>query len=184
MLRLLVFYKNFLQIVFLDNTLSLAGEPISLDKLELQQTQFACSSYNSSMWLYDQQNLELVRINQNFEKIVRTGNLSMLLNTNLRPNYLLENDNKVYLNNPSTGILVFDIYGTYYKTIPIKNLNQFQPINDWIYYTTDKKIKADNIKTTEQKEFEIPTTDFINFRLETDDLIIQDTASIKLYSPQ
>jgi hypothetical protein len=57
MLRLLVFYKNFSQIVFLDNTLSLNGESVSLDKIGFQQTQLVCSSHNNGLWLYDQQNL-------------------------------------------------------------------------------------------------------------------------------
>jgi hypothetical protein len=184
MLRLLVFYKNFLQIVFLDNTLSLSGEPISLDKIEFQQAQLACSSYNSCTWLYDQQNIELVRINQDFEKIVGTGNLSMLLNMSIQPNYLVEHDNKIYLNNPSTGILIFDIYGTYFKTIPIKNLQSFQPIADRIYFTAEKKIKSYNLKTTEEIEFEIPEFDFKNFRLENDVLILQNSKSVQLYSAQ
>jgi hypothetical protein len=184
MMRLLIFYKNFLQVVFLDNTLSLDGDPISLDQMELQQTQLVCSSFNNGIWLYDQQNLEVVRIATTLEKTIQTGNLSMLLNINLKPNSLLEHDNKVYLNNPSTGILIFDIYGTYYKTIPLKNVQHFQPIIDWIYFISDKKIKSYNIKTTEEKEFTIPETDFINFRLETDVLILQKTKSINIYSAQ
>lgn len=184
MMRLLVFYKNFLQIVFLDNTLSLNGEPLSLDKIGFQQTQLVCSSYNNGMWLYDQQNLELVRLDQTLEKNVQTGNLSLLLNMSLQPNYLWEYDNKVYLNNPSTGILIFDIYGTYYKTIPIKNVAHFQPITDWIYFISDKKIKAYNTKTTEEKGFEIPETECINFRLETGVLILQNNHSINLYSAE
>lgn len=184
MMRLLVFYKNFLQVVFLDNTLSLNGEPVSLDKMDFQQTQLVCSSYNNGIWLYDQQNLELVRLTQLLEKNIQTGNLSLLLNFGLQPNSLLEYDNKVYLNNPSTGILVFDIYGTYYKTIPIKNVAHFQPITDWIYFLLDKKIMAYNLKTTEEKGFEIPKTDLINFRLETGVLILQNSHSINLYSAQ
>ncbi len=184
MMRLLLYYKNFLQIVFLDNTLSLDGEPVSLDEIQYQQAQLVCSSNNNGFWLYDQQNLELVRLSPTFEKTEGTGNLSLLLNLNLQPNMLLEYDNKVYLNNPSTGILIFDIYGTYYKTIPIKNLQRFQPITDWIYFISEKKIKAYNTKTTEEKEFEIPETDFINFRLENDVLILQNTNSVKLYSNQ
>ena len=184
MLRLLVFYKNYITIVFLDDTLTLSGEPINLDELDFQQAQLVCSSYNSSLWLYDQRNIELVRINQNFEKIVGTGNLSILLNIPIQPNYLVENNNKVYLNNPSTGILIFDIYGTYYKTAPIKNLQSFQPIADWIYFTSDKKLKAYNLKTAEEIEFSVPESDFKNFRLETDVLILQNNKSVQLYSAQ
>ena len=182
MLRILIFYKNFLQVVYLDNTLSANGETVSLDKIGFQQTQLVCSSYNNSMWIYDQQNFSLVRLDRNLETIQQTNNLNALQNDTLQPNSILEYDNRVYLNNPKTGILIFDIYGTYYKTIPVKNATQFQPIGDWVYYLVDKKVKAYNIKTTEEKEFEMPLPDFRNFRLEMGILMLQIDKSIVLYS--
>lgn len=184
MLRILVFYKDFLQIVFLDNTLSLDGEPVSLDKIGFQQAQLACSSHNSGIWIYDQQNFELVRLDQNFSRTQQTGNLSALLYMDIQPDFLLEYDNKIYLNNPATGILIFDVYGTYYKTIPVKNALGFQPIGDWVYYLSDKKVKAYNVKTTEEKEFEMPLSEYENFRLEMNILILRTSKAISLYSAQ
>lgn len=182
MLRVLIFYKDFLQVVFLDNTLSANGEIVSFDKIGFQQAQLVCSSHNSCMWMYDQQNFSLIRLDKNLEKIQETNNLNTMQNDTLQPSGLLEYDNRVYLNNPKSGILIFDIYGTYYKTIPIKNANQFQPIGDWVYYLLDKKVKAYNIKTTEEKEFEMPISDFRNFRLEMDILMLQSDKSISLFS--
>lgn len=181
-LRILVFYKNFVQIVFLDNTLSPHGEPTSFDLLGMPQAQLAATSYNSCFWVYNQQNFELVRFSQSYEKTQQTANLNLLLNIQLQPIQLLEYDNKLYLNNPKTGILVFDIYGTYYKTIPIKNVDHFQPIGDWVYYQSGKKILAYNLKTTEEKEFEIPKVDFINFRVEMGYLFLQTSDKILVYT--
>lgn len=182
MLRLLLFYKNFTQVVFLDNTLTLSGEPVSLDKMGFQQVQLMCSSYNNGMWLYNQQNLELVRLTQTFNKTQETGNLSMLLNISLEPTSLLEYDNTLFLNNPSTGILLFDIYGTYYKTIPIKNVQYFQPLGNFVYYQKDNKIQAYNIKTTEEAAFDAPIPQFINFRLELEQLVLQTPDTITIYT--
>jgi hypothetical protein len=184
LLKPFLFYKNFLQILYLDNTLSTNGDPVAIDVLGYAQTQLACTSFNNSFWLYDQQNLELVRMDQNLEKITGTGNLSVLLNIEqLRPNYLLEYDNKVFLNNPSTGILIFDVYGTYYRTISIPNIQHFQPFGEWVYFmTADNKIEAYHIKTSEIKQFSIPSQNFINFRLETDILLLQSKDSVMLYT--
>ncbi len=183
MLKIVVFYRNYLQAVFLDNTLSLNGEPISFEKLGFVQTQLVCSSHNSGMWIYDQQNLQLLRLDQNFATTQQTGNLAALLSITIQPDQLMEYDNKVYLNNPSTGILVFDIYGTYYKTIPAKNVKQFQPIGDWVYYNKDTTIKAYNLKTADETTFEIPLSAFKNFRLEINTLILQTQDSIQVYAP-
>jgi hypothetical protein len=182
MLRILVFYKDFLQVVFLDNTLSANGETVSFDKIGFQQAQLVCSSHNNCLWIYDQQNFSLIRLDRNLEQIQQTNNLNTLLIDTLQPNGILEYDNRVYLNNPQTGILLFDIYGTYYKTIPLKNANQFQPIADWLYFREGKKVKAYNIKTTEEKEFQMPLEEFTNFRLEMGVLMLQRDNSIQLYS--
>lgn len=184
LLRLLVFYKSFSQVVFLDNTLTLSAEPVSLDKMGFQQTQLVCSSYNNGLWIYNQQNFELLRLDQSFAKTQQTGNLSVLLNIPLQPVYLQEYDNKVYLNNPSTGILIFDVYGTYYKTLPVKNVQSFQPVGDQIYYMVNNQVKAYNIKTTDEIQFEMPLQEFHNFRIEMDVLVLQTADSINIYTAQ
>ncbi len=184
MLRLLVFYRKFSQIIFLDNTLSINGEPLALDKINYQQTQLVCSSFNNGIWLYNQQNMEILRMNQSNEITQESGNLSNLINIDLLPNYLMEYNNRIYLNNPSSGILIFDIYGTYYKTFFEKNIKHFQAIGDMIYYISDKKVLSYNLKTTETLQFETPEIEFQNFRLEMDVLILQGSKSISIYRIQ
>jgi hypothetical protein len=183
MMRILVFYKNFAQVVFLDNTLSLNGEPMSFDKAGFQQVDLVCSSFNNGMWIYDQQKFALIQLNTSYEIVHQTENLTNVLNIELQPTCLFEHDNKLYLNNPATGILAFDIYGTYYKTYPLKNAGEFQVIGDWIYYKQADRVKAYNIKTTEEVDFEIPSGEFKSFRLEVDALILQTSKGIAVYSP-
>ena len=184
MLKILVFYKAFSQVVFLDNTLSLNGEPISFDKIGFFQTQLACSSHNSNIWIYDQQNFALVQLSPTYEKLQQTANLNVLLNIELQPDFMAEYDNKVYVNNPSTGILIFDVYGTYYKTIPVKNAQRFQPIGDWVYYMDGTTAKAFNVKTTEEHRFDMPVSEFLGFRLEMGLLMIRTEKQIALYAAE
>jgi hypothetical protein len=184
MLRVLVFYKDFAQVVFLDNTLSLHGEPISFDKMGLQQVALVCSSFNNGMWIYNQQNFSLMQLNVNYETVHQTENLNNVLNMELQPVKLLEHDNKVYMNNPQVGILIFDIYGTYHKTVPVKNAKEFQVIGDQIYYLTGNEIKAYNIKTTEEFEFNVPVKDFSGFRLEVKTLFLRTPEGISMYSAE
>ena len=184
MLKILVFYKEFSQVVFLDNTLSLNGEPVSFDKIGFLGTQLACSSHNSNIWIYDQQNYALIQLSQSYERLQQTANLNVLLNIDLQPDFMAEYDNKLYVNNPSTGILIFDIYGTYYKTIPVKNARKFQPIGDWVYYMDGATAKAFNTKTTEEHQFGMPLENFQSFRLEMGLLMIQTEKEILLYAAE
>ncbi|MDF2438200.1 MAG: hypothetical protein K0Q95_2576 [Bacteroidota bacterium] len=182
MMKILVYFKDFSQVVFLDNTLSANGEPVSFDKMGMQQVRLVASSFNNGMWIYDQQNFDLLQLNTTNEIIHKTGNLSNLLNTELQPDHLFEKDNMVYLNNPSSGILMFDIYGTYFKTIPVKGASQFQVIGDQVYFMKDNKLRAYNIKTTDESEFSAPLNNFLGFRLEMETLYLQTAEGISIFA--
>jgi hypothetical protein len=181
MMRLVVFYREFSQAFFLDNTLSLIGEPVSFDKLGMQQVNLVCNSFNSGIWIFDQQNTALVQFNPDYQIQQQTANLSALLNTELQPTALLEYDNKLYLNNPKDGIMIFDIYGTYYKTIPAKNISSFQPQRDQIFYLQGNEIKSYNLKTTEESIFEIPAVNPTAFRLGIETLYLLTEKGIEVW---
>jgi hypothetical protein len=133
-LKLVVYYRDFQQIIFLDNQLSVNSDVVSLEKLGLEQTDLVCASANNSFWVYNKQNNELIRFNENSKKIASTGNLKQILQTELSPNFMLEHNGYLYLNSPETGIYVFDIFGAFSKIISLKNLNQFQINENIIYY--------------------------------------------------
>ena len=86
------------------------------------------------------------------------------------------------MNNFETGLLIFDVYGTYYKTISTQGTTLFQPIGDWVYFMTDSKLKSYNILTTQEKEFPLPQSDFTNFRVELNNFILSNKKAIFIYS--
>lgn len=181
-LRPLLFYREFGRIVFLDNTLSQNGEPIALEKLGYPLATLAASSYDNSLWIYDQPTFELIRFSTNLEITNRTGNLSQILGIELQPNFILEKDNRLFVNNPKTGILVFDVFGTYIKTIPIYNLASFQVADDEIIYFSEDMLKSWNITTTENTDYSEPrSTTALNIRMERDAIFVQDSARISSY---
>lgn len=133
-LRLVVFYRDFSQVIFLDNTLTRNGSGINLQELGFPAGSLVSQSFDNGTWFYDQQNFELLRLDKDLNIAQRTGNLGQQLNMDLKPNALLESGNYVFLNNPQTGILLFDVFGTYYKTIPAKGLTDFQVRGDDVFY--------------------------------------------------
>jgi hypothetical protein len=153
-LKLLVYYKDFQRILFLDNQLSESSTMISLELLNHEQTGLVCSSSNNSFWIYDKQNNELSRFDSELKSILKTGNLKRILDIDVKPNFMQENNNFVYLNCPNEGILVFDIYGTFYKTIPLKKLKEFNIVNGDVFYFENHSLKqyqAQTFNTIEQK---------------------------------
>lgn len=136
-LKLVLYYRDFQQIVFLDNQLSLNSQAVSLEKLGYEQTDLVCASANNSFWIFEKQNNELLRFNENLKKIAFTGNLKQVLQSDLSPNFMIEHNGYLYLNCPETGIYVFDVFGAFSKIIALKNLRQFQVDERIIYYQKD-----------------------------------------------
>lgn len=145
-LRMLVFYKDQSQVIILDSQLTQNGSPIDLLDYNLEQSDLICSSFNNGIWLYNRQNAELVRLDEKLEKVVSTGNLNNLLNMEIKPLFMTENSGSLYLSDANKGVLVFDIYGTYYKTISLFNIKRFQVAENKIYYANDSVISSYDIK--------------------------------------
>ncbi len=148
-LKILLYYRDFEQVVFLDNQLSLNSDVVSLQDLGYEQTDLVCASTNNSFWIYNKQNNELIRFNENSKKVAATGNLKQVLQANLNPNFLTEHNGYVFLNCPETGIYVFDIFGTFSKIIALKNLKNFQVNETIVYYKKDSSMCSYNFKTFE-----------------------------------
>lgn len=149
-LKIIVYYKDYQQLVFLDNQLSDNGISVSLEKLGYEQTELVCASANNSFWLYNKQNNELVRFNENSKKISSTGNLIQLLKTEISPSYITESNGFLYLNCPKEGIFVFDIFGTYIKTIGLVNQKKIRINENIVYYKLDSTFCSYNVNSFEK----------------------------------
>ncbi len=152
--KILVYFRDFTKILILDNTLSPTSEAIDLTAIELDETTLVCRSYNNGIWYYDPVRFELIRKNQALETTNNSGNIANLLDKNIQPNFLIEYNNSLYLNDPENGILVFDLYGTYIKTLPFYGLTQFQIKDKLLIFTNkDNQIETYNFFTLESTKY-------------------------------
>ena len=131
----------------------------------------------------DLQDFQLKKIDLNLQLQIQSGDLSQTIGGDILPNFLVEAGDYVYLNNPSTGILVFDLFGTYFKTIPLLNLKSFQVIGDQILYIENNMLMSYNRKNTIPKEIILPPHDrLVNVRIEDKELYLLTTTSLSFYS--
>jgi len=146
-LRVQVFYQDFGQIIYLDDVLSVIGSNISLIEQGLDQATLSCSSWDDGIWLYDPQDFELKRLGSDLRLSHQSGNINQLVGIEANPNFIIEKNNFVYLNDPLTGILVFDQFGTYYKTLPVRGIDRFQVSGEQVFYLQDGKLMSYNMRT-------------------------------------
>lgn len=174
--KIIVYFKDFTKVLILDNTLSPTSEVIDLTRLELDETSLVCRSYNNGIWYYDPVRFELIRKDQELETTNSSGNLANALNINIQANYLVEYNNRLYLNDPTNGVLVFDNFGTYLKTIPLYGLGSFQVKDKFLIYANVKaNIELYNFFTLEKTLFkQLKYNTVKTIRLEGNLIFIQD----------
>ena len=158
-LKIIILNADFGKIKFLDNKLSIKNTPISLLDLGYNSASLVAASYESGCWIFDPLTNQLVRFDNNLQPSHISGNISDLIGHEFKPNMMLENGNMLYANDPAYGILIFDRYATYMKTIPVKNIQSFQIYTDKIFYPDNNTLKVLDIKTYEEKILKLPVID-------------------------
>ena len=183
-LRPILFFKENARIVVTDNTLSAQQNPYSLEDLDLYQAQLiATSLVDNGIWIYDQELFQLIKVNKEFERIYESGNLEQILQKdNLNPSQILEHQDKVYLVCPEQGILVFDIYGSYIKTIPLLDVGEIQIDDNIIYYQKEGNYYGYGLIGFQEVKIQLPFHTFEKIRLEKDRLIVLSKNKISIYS--
>lgn len=133
-LKPLIFSQEQGQLAMLDNTLAVQGSVLNLPRNGYPQVVLACASVQNGFWFFDQQELGLVRVDAQLRKLANTGRLDQLLGISPAPIAMQEFDSRLYVNDPGTGILVFDLFGTYMRTIPIKDVSSFEVRTGLLYF--------------------------------------------------
>jgi hypothetical protein len=124
-LKPLLFSREQGMLAVLDNTLSVQAT-VDLSRGGYPQVTMACASVQNAYWLFDDREMALIRVDGQLRKLADTGRLDQLLGVAVRPTSMQEHDSRLYVNVPDEGILVFDLFGTYARTIPLKNAHHFE----------------------------------------------------------
>lgn len=167
-MKLLVYYPDYMTIVTLDRFLSPLNT-YDLFSMGYQNVSAVASSADGRIWFYDNVDFKLKKIDE-FGKMFRESQaLNVILGQTPNPNFIQERDNRIYMNDPELGILVFDLFGSYAKTIPIKGLKKFQVLQDQIVYFENNQLNAYQPLTFELKTLPLPdTTDLVHVVIEKD----------------
>lgn len=152
-LKPMVFAQEQGQLAVLDNTLAVQGSVIDLPSNGYPQVTMVCASVQNSFWFFDQKELELVRVDAQLRPLARTGRLDQLIGFAPVPAQMLELDNWLYVNDPKRGIIVFDVFGTYAKTIPITGALSFEVRGKKLFYFHAEGFHALDLMTLETTQF-------------------------------
>jgi len=171
-LKILVFSKDFMQIAVLDQKLAPLQTISALSDLDLYAPACVCLSYDNGFWIYDAVLDQLFRYDANRKISNKSKLLSQIWEKKGTPISIKETESGfLVVNVPENGLLIFDRFGTYLKTIPIF-VNRLFFSGDMILYTEDNILKTINISTLQTNNYPLPQTDILQVCIENKKMIV------------
>lgn len=157
-LRILLYFKNYNQILWLDKYLAEIRSPLLLDQLGYQQVDAVCSSSQGGFWLYNDVTCQIHYFDNTMNLVHESINLRPLLGSSNRPVAMLEKNRQVYLNVPAKGILVFDRFGNYRRTLPFTGCTRLQVTDTEIFFFKNDSLFRYNIENDISNPVPLPGT--------------------------
>lgn len=154
-LRVILYYANYQQIVVLNNNLSEISK-YSFNQNSDVQVLAVASANNNGFWVYDQINRELRKLSNNFVDDLKSGNIYQRNGFDMQVNFMLTDNQYVYLNDTLAGVRIFDRYGNFVKTAVIHPSKEFEVEDSTIIYFENQKLMSYNYLTFELKEIPLP----------------------------
>jgi len=127
--NLLLFYPDYQLAIILDRTLNPKAEYNFLEAGFYEVSAVATADDNN-IWLYDATSFQLKKLGPQGRLIVESSDLSLLLGDAPAVSQIISRQNGVFLMIPDKGVLVFNAFGQYQKTIVLKALEQFQCLGE------------------------------------------------------
>lgn len=170
--KLLTFYENYQTIIVLDNLLGEIGR-YELFDLGFNNIEAVGLSNDNNVWIYDPIEYKLKKLDNAGAVLAESITLYNEGLEYIKPHFLAEKENKVFLYDRENGFFVFDNLGQYIEQIKIKNLNSFQILSkDRIIYLQDKQLSSYDL-VYKSAEIIRPITDFTSSKV-SDCLISKD----------
>ena len=164
--KTILFYQNFSTIVLLDKYLNVVTA-INLRKHNIFRVQAVTSSYDNNIWLFDEQDNKLKKMDDNGNILSETVDFRLLFDAVPEPKKIIDRDGFVYLYDPEKGVYIFDYYGSFKSKLSFLNWTNIEVFGKTIY----------GFDSLNLYKYAPPLPDFTTFPLPVE---LQNSTSVKL----
>jgi hypothetical protein len=183
--KTLLFYENFSTIVLLDKYLSVLTS-INLRKQNIFRVKAISASYDNNIWLYDEQENKLKKIDDAGKVLSETVDFRLLFDSVPSPKSIVDRDGFVYVYDPEKGLYTFDYYGSFKSKIPLLHWNNVTVIGKNIYGFDKKYFYSYSIGGLNIKQRLLPPAfkDYTSLKLGVNKIYLLKNNNIEIYSLQ
>ncbi len=154
-LKLLLFYKNFSTILVLDRYLNVRNT-INLRKQGIVRVTAIATSYDNNVWVFDEGDGKLKKINDNSEIMTETVDFRNLFDTIPSPSQIVDRDKFVYLYDINQGFYTFDYYGTLKNRISLTGWSNTDVFSNTLFGFNDRTLYQYKQGSLNLKEYKLP----------------------------
>ncbi|HEX8332957.1 MAG TPA: hypothetical protein VF622_10055 [Segetibacter sp.] len=124
-LKVLVYYREFATILILDRLLNVRNT-IDLRQQNIAQAKLITSSYDNNIWLFDELENKLKKIDDNGRVLLETPDFRQIFEEAISPSIIYDRDGLVYLYDSARALITFDYYGARKNNFKIKGISDLQ----------------------------------------------------------
>ena len=153
--KTLLYYTNYSTVVMLDRLLS-ARNTINFRSKNIFAVKSITLSYDNNIWLFDEQDFKLKKIDEEGRVLLETTEWRMLFDTVPSPVQLIDGNNFVYLYDPEKGFYIFDYYGSFKNRLTFLNWTHVEINGNILYGFSNNILYSYQLKSLTIKEYRLP----------------------------
>jgi hypothetical protein len=154
-LKVLLFYKDFMTVLALDNQLGRIFK-VDLRQAQILQASTIALSYDNNFWVFDEQNAQLKKMGDQGQAVMTSNDFRQLFGEAVMPTEIVDQDGMVYLNDPENGIYMFDYYGGFKVKLSFKGVSGLRVFNKNIFGIMENELFSYRPGTLQELHLKLP----------------------------
>jgi hypothetical protein len=181
-LKILLYYKPFATIVVLDRFLNVRNT-INCRQQGIFLTSTIAQAFDNSIWLFDEQDFKLKKINDAGEVKQETVDCRILLDETPQPSKIITTNNYLYLYDEEKGFFIFDYYGAFKNKLSFLNWQYVQVNENILYGFTNNKLNTYLLNSFTLKEYTINQSlkNYIDIKLMSNKMYALQNGCLDVY---
>ncbi len=176
-LKIIVFYKDFNRIVYLDNNLAELRDPVLLDDLNYYNIDVVATTQQGGILIYDNQFSQVINLDQNLINIQQGTNLYSIIKGAQIIDMQISTD-YIALQTVQNDILILDKFANFYTMV---NANEVTPVcldNNVMYYCENNYVIAFDINSKFSSKFDLSVIEIKDLEVSGDKIFVLSENSL------
>lgn len=144
-MKILLWYADFRTVVILDRNMTVLGE-LNLIQAGFPEVRTIASARDGNLWIYDEVAFKLRKINPEGQVLFESQDLNLVFDSRLSISCLYESNASLFAADAQIGLLQFDNYAQFSRSLPWKDITQFIVDDNLLYFFQDNSLHVKQLQ--------------------------------------